>query len=838
MINEADRDHKPPLESVIIDHPKSTIYGYNYSVVQHLFGIQRYSTLRESNHPNTSSVSSLKKSSEIDLASSSSESGYPTGYGNRLKHVSVVMLAFYSLAPDTNLTKIVTKWELAVFDWAVNGASNFPDLIIDVLGDKVLGNEMIRGGLSLVPHLIAGLSLSISFVMISVVFSSDKHRRFSYDNVLIVVGIMASPLLSVLTTFGIMGVAQVDIYPIHMVIPFLILAIGADDAFLMLHAWNHILPSYDHLNRSEKKKKIPFIFGQVLEEVGPSILITSLTNAVAFGVGTTVATPALQLFCLTAALAMVLDFIFELTLFGSLLTLAAHIRLTFEGPVVNWNVKNSMVQMPEKLPKPTTKILRRMLRAYSYALTTTPIRILVFAFTALFFVVSLWGTLRMRTYINAQKIIPSDSLLQRTDEVFRKYQWPEYEPVQVFVNNPPDIKDRQAVAELKALIHDFETLPHAIGPKATMFWMSDFEKMIEDINELTMRFGIEVDPSYQSLPEFLRTFSYWNETIRWQRDENGTVKVTAFYFITGYGNSTTWLQRANMMLSWREAAKRWSKFNVTIYSENSPVFEGVFSLKATTVQTATITLVCMLVVCLLFVPSAAGVITAGWAICSISLGVLGFLSWWGLDLDPITLSAIIMSIGFSVDYTAHVSYHYQRARQLLPPQCTNGDHLLYTLDSIGWPMIEAAISTLICFVPAVFHSDYTPSVFVRTITLVVAWGVLHGLLLLPTILAAIPDCMFVEIKAAPHDLLTNSDCSLLLLKQRSISPPPNGEVSIEKPSTVEASETVDETASCKDRSASSQLHVATGSDHSIGDDLLSNSASTVILLSSKSITGE
>ena len=44
--------------------------------------------------------------------------------------------------------------------------------------------------------------------------------------------------------------------------------------------------------------------------------------------------------------------------------------------------------------------------------------------------------------------------------------------------------------------------------------------------------------------------------------------------------------------------------------------------------------------------------------------ILGILSWWGIDLDPITMAAMIISIGFSVDIPAHVSYHYYKACKL------------------------------------------------------------------------------------------------------------------------------------------------------------------------------
>lgn len=39
-------------------------------------------------------------------------------------------------------------------------------------------------------------------------------------------------------------------------------------------------------------------------------------------------------------------------------------------------------------------------------------------------------------------------------------------------------------------------------------------------------------------------------------------------------------------------------------------------------------------------------------------GLMGILSLFGLDLDPITMSVVIIAIGFSVDFTAHICYHF------------------------------------------------------------------------------------------------------------------------------------------------------------------------------------
>uniref|UniRef100_A0A0N5C792 SSD domain-containing protein n=1 Tax=Strongyloides papillosus TaxID=174720 RepID=A0A0N5C792_STREA len=721
--NESFKKNGKYSGKYILSWPKSYKLGFEFNVAMHLFGVK----LKDKND----------------------------GFNN-IDNVEMIALHFYANYPNDNITNIVTEWEQGVYNYLKSKKviEDFPTIDVNVLGDKILGREIIRGGLSLLPYLVIGFILTLIFVFICVMLSTPiKRLQFSVNKPILVLGIVLSPFLAVTTTFGIIGFLNLPIYPIQFVIPFLILAIGVDDAFLILHSWNRMYPKIEGLGSRKKIETVPKVIQKVLEEIGPSITITSLTNVIAFGVGSTVSTPAMQLFCISSMLAMVIDFIFELTFFTSILVIAEKIQissctgeLSQIDPKIN-EPYNGIEEKKYEINESVTNVIKRFMKCYCYILTSNIFRIMTLLFTTIFIYFSIWGTLEMEPVINSQQIIPSDSLLQKTDKLFEKYTWKEYELLTVILNNPPNISEPEGLLKLKKIVNAFETIPQALGNMSTFIFLNDYETYLQTLRMMSI-FLVDIKFSIDYIPEFLNDLPHWNMGIKMSQVNNKT-SLSKISFQTGFFNSTSWIDRANLMLKWRKIADKFPENNVTIYCENSPIFEGIFNLKYNTLQTVFITLLCMFLVCVIFVPSFAGVISAVFAITSISFGVFGFLYWWNLNLDPVSMSAIVMSIGFSVDYTAHVAYHYQKMCQIIlyyPSVTTHKEivcqRLYYTLDAVAWPMIQAALSTMICFIPVIFTNDYTPRVFLKTITLVIGWGIIHGLVILPTLLSLFPESWF------------------------------------------------------------------------------------------------
>lgn len=155
------------------------------------------------------------------------------------------------------------------------------------------------------------ISYIMMFVYVSIsigYFPSAVHNRFLLGFAGIVVVISA-----LIIAIGITFYMKVPLTMISAeVVPFLILAIGVDNMFLISRAERNI-PSH--------VKEIELRIAYAMKEIGPSIFAAAFCEALAFFIGMLTDVPALYSFCLVAGLSVLADFILQITFFIAALAL-------------------------------------------------------------------------------------------------------------------------------------------------------------------------------------------------------------------------------------------------------------------------------------------------------------------------------------------------------------------------------------------------------------------------------------------------------------------------------------------------------------------------------------
>lgn len=122
-------------------------------------------------------------------------------------------------------------------------------------------------------------------------------------------------LMSVSASVGLFSAAGVKVtLIIAEVIPFLVLAVGVDNIFLIVH-------EFERVNFSYPDEEIDERVARAVGRIGPSVFLSALTETVAFALGAFVGMPAVKNFAAYAAGAVFINAILQITMFISVLAL-------------------------------------------------------------------------------------------------------------------------------------------------------------------------------------------------------------------------------------------------------------------------------------------------------------------------------------------------------------------------------------------------------------------------------------------------------------------------------------------------------------------------------------
>lgn len=102
----------------------------------------------------------------------------------------------------------------------------------------------------------------------------------------------------------------------------------------------------------------------------------------------------------------------------------------------------------------------------------------------------------------------------------------------------------------------------------------------------------------------------------------------------------------------------------------------------------------------------------------------------GIVIDSVAVINIVLAVGLTVDYSAHVGHCFMTKA---------GDdrniRVTESLADIGAAVLSGALSTFLAVAVLLFSSSYVFQVLSKQFALTVGFGIIHGLIALPVMLA-------------------------------------------------------------------------------------------------------
>uniref|UniRef100_A0A7I4YSX6 SSD domain-containing protein n=1 Tax=Haemonchus contortus TaxID=6289 RepID=A0A7I4YSX6_HAECO len=585
-------------------------------------------------------------------------------------------------------------------------------------------DEIVRTGLTIFPYLAVGFVVMTIFSVVTVYYSSSRMNQWSNYKIIDAIFGCICPLLATSSALGFLFWCGFRFASILFVTPFLVLAIGVDDAYLMMHSWMRFSVKDPTMTKRER-------VAHMLVDVGPSVTITSLTNFFAFLVGYYTPTPEIQVFCFGNAVAILFDFLYQITIFAALLSIVGDLQM-------RENSKSNKVRQWNDLKVEKFSFI---LDEYSQWLANKFTAVFLFIILCCYWFISIVGALQIEMNLTADKLVLQDSRLIKMNYYREQFILVNYTIANIFIQNPGNLNDPERLDMVNRLIESFESYPECLGANFSHYFVRDYKFYRETVElEEEKSFGITEDPADIFTQKAMQPFFSWPEFKHWNGfvkfDDHG--KLYRIYATVSYHGELMGdnVFRKSLLERWRDTADSFADLNVSMFDDYAPFLDQLDSMLPATISTSICTLVCMMIVCFLFMYNLFTVLVATLSIISICIGVFGLLSFWSIDLDPISMATTIMSIGFSVDFPAHITFHYFR-EGMEDPDSTPARRVAKSLSAIGFPLLQCGLSTILFVLCLLFVRTYMSEVFVKTMVLVVTLGLIHGLVLVPAFLCAL-----------------------------------------------------------------------------------------------------
>ncbi|XP_022850654.1 Niemann-Pick C1 protein-like [Olea europaea var. sylvestris] len=331
--------------------------------------------------------------------------------GNNYLEASAFIVTYpvnNAIDKEGNYTKRAVAWEKAFIQLAKEELLPMvlaKNLTLSFSSESSVEEELKRE--STADAITILISYLVMFAYISLTLGDTPRFSSCYISSKVLLGLSGVMLvmLSVLGSVGFFSAIGIKSTLIIMeVIPFLVLAVGVDNMCILVQA----------VKRQQSELPLEGRISNALVEVGPSITLASLSEVLAFAVGSFIPMPACRVFSMFAALAVLLDFLLQVTAFVALIIfdfLRAEDNRIDCFPCIKLSGSNAEPDKGSHLQKPGL-LARYMKEIHAPFLNIWGVKIAVISVFVAFALASIALCTRIQPGLEQQIVLPRDSYLQ------------------------------------------------------------------------------------------------------------------------------------------------------------------------------------------------------------------------------------------------------------------------------------------------------------------------------------------------------------------------------------------------------------------------------------------
>lgn len=359
-----------------------------------------------------------------------------------------------------------------------------------------------------------------------------------------------------------------------------------------------------------------------------------------------------------------------------------------------------------------------------------PVKIFVILIYCIYIAFAIWGCLNLKEGLKIENLSTTSSYLRPYFKLEEQYFRSEFGArIMIGFTETLDYSSELVRYDIDSEISKFRNSRYYFSNEEYVeSWLSTYMGYLELTNQNPTDM---VSFIHILRTEFLTLPPYSMFQLDVTYNSNHTTITASRFLLQSKGDQDA-MHGEKLMTTSRDIARQ-SKFNITVYHPMFIFLDQFTVIFTNTMQNLGIAVGSMLIVSLLLLPSFISAFCVTASVISICTGVIGYMAFWDVSLDSVSMINLIMCIGFSVDFSAHISYHFSISKQV-----TGDERAKEALGHIGMPILQGALSTILGVAVLSTSESYIFMTFFKIMFLVMFFGFLHAMILLPVVLSCLP----------------------------------------------------------------------------------------------------